>query len=79
MFRFEVVDETIHHRNEVQCGAVKLIGTIMLSGLFNLVSTLSEAVSFGQAVSPIGQIIHIPIDFNELPLSLFVIGSLVQH
>ena len=41
--RFEVVDETVHHRDQMEGGAVVLFGAIVLAGSLELVGPLSEA------------------------------------
>ena len=77
--RFEVVDETVHHRDQMEGNAVKLIGAIVLASSLDLVGALSEAVDTVQPASPEGQILLISIDLNESLLSLFAVGRLAEN
>ena len=77
--RFEVVYETVHHRNQVERCAVKLIGEVVLSGSLDLVGALPETVDTVSPARPEGQTLLIPIQPNEPLLSLFAVGRLVEN
>ena len=76
---FEVVDESIHDRDQMEDSTVELVATIVLASSLDLVGSLTEAIDTVQSASPEGQIVFVSIDLNESLLSLFVIGRLVKN
>ena len=62
--RLEIIDESIHHSDQMEGGTVELIGTIVLASPLDLVGPLSEAIDAIQQAAPEGPIILISIDID---------------
>ena len=78
-WRVQPGDEAIHHRDQMEGGAVELFGEIVLASSLDQVGPLSEAVDTVQPTNPEGQVVLISIDLNESLLSLFAGGRLVEN